>query len=604
MRNTLLATAAFGLAALNAFSASSKSGFEFVSAGEAERQLAGVSQIDTSASMWVWATNGNRRAGEPDYLFRAGDQLTVRATLKANNDLYPYTIVAYRQNNQNGNKFYLPGNTQTVTDVFGRTIDQGFNITRLPELNKTVLVGAGGLFVNTPVAVPNELGMHTIVVQLRDYTGTRIVKTAYWKFSVVSEVEALPAVISANRTLTSDKAYRVAGIVQVRGGATLTIEPGTVIVGAPGSQPPSVLLITNTGRINAQGTRSRPIIMTSSQRVGERQRGDWGGLILLGRARVNDASGALTIEGLPESEDTRYGGTDDAHNCGALKYVRVEFAGALLRPNEETNSFTWGACGTATTGEYLQAHYGFDDSFEWFGGINDNKYLVGTYGADDFVDVQIGYRGRVQHGIFVANADRSNRGIESDNYERDFAARPLGTPTMYNFTFIGSNAAGFDEADSPCLYFRRGSGGSFNNMLCHNWTTRTVGGANIADSIQPNIASGNFSITGVLGWNNGTGAATNPATNTFDSQVVADFRAHLTPAARQFLLANPLLRNPLEYSNPDVRGQLGSPIFRANWLQPPDDGFFDQWATWIGGMGDFDWTEEWTIFAQEQDLRP
>jgi hypothetical protein len=603
MRKTLLATAALGLAALNAFSASSKSGFEFISASEAERQLAGVSQIDTSASMWVWATNGNRRTGEPDYLFRAGDALTVRATLKGNNDIYPYTIVAYRQNNQNGNKFYLPGNTQAVTDVFGRTIEQGFNITKLPELNKTVLVGAGGAFVQAPVTVPNELGMHTIVVQLRDYTGTRVVKTAYWKFVVVGGIDTLPAVISANRTLTNDRAYRVSGIVQVRG-ATLTIDPGTVIVGTPGSQPPSVLLITNTGRLNAQGTRSRPIIMTSQQPLGSRERGDWGGLIMLGRARVNDASGALTIEGLPESEDTRYGGTDDAHDCGNLKYVRVEFAGALLRPNEETNSFTWGACGTATKSEYLQAHYGFDDSFEWFGGINDAKYLVGTYGADDYVDVQIGYRGRVQHGLFVANSDRSNRGIESDNYERDFAARPLGTPTMYNFTFIGSNTAGFDEADSPCLYFRRGSGGSFNNMLCYNWTTRTVGGANIADSIQPNIAAGNFTITGVLGWNNGTMAATNPAMNTFDSQVVADFRAHLNAPARQFVLANPMLKNPLEYSNPDVRGQLGSPINRASWLQPPDDGFFDQWATWIGGFGDFDWTEEWTLMVQEQDFRP
>ncbi len=559
-----------------------------LSVAEAERELAGVSQIDSSASMWVWATNGNRRTGEPDYLFRAGDSLTIRATLKPNNDLYPYTVVAYRQNNQNGRKFYLPGNTEAVTDFFGRTVDEGFQITRLPEWNK---------FSVATVTVPNELGMHTIVVQLRDYTGTRVLKTAYWKFSVVSAVEDLPATITANRTLTNDKAYRVSGIVQVRNNATLTIDPGTIIVGAPGSQPPSVLLITAAGRINAQGTRSRPIIMTSSQPVGSRQRGDWGGLIMLGRAGINDTSGSLNIEGLPDNEDTRYGGTNDAHDCGTLRYVRVEFAGALLRPNEETNSFTWGACGTASRSEYLQAHYGFDDSFEWFGGINDAKYLVGTYGADDYVDVQIGYRGRIQHGIFVANADRSNRGIESDNYERDFAARPLGTPTMYNFTFIGSGASGFDESDSPCLYFRRGSGGSFNNMLCFNWTTRTVGGANIADSIQPNITAGTFNMTGILSFNNG-------AANNFDAQVVADFRSYLNNASRQMVIADPLLRNPLERSNPDLRTNIGSPVHRATWNQPPDDGFFDQWATWIGGMGNYDWTEEWTVFMQEEDLKP
>lgn len=559
-----------------------------LSVAEAERELAGVSQIDSSASMWVWATNGNRRTGEPDYLFRAGDSLTIRATLKPNNDLYPYTVVAYRQNNQNGRKFYLPGNTEAVTDFFGKTVDEGFQITRLPEWNK---------FSVATVTVPNELGMHTIVVQLRDYTGTRVLKTAYWKFSVVSAVEDLPATITANRTLTNDKAYRVSGIVQVRNNATLTIDPGTIIVGAPGSQPPSVLLITTAGRINAQGTRSRPIIMTSSQPVGSRQRGDWGGLIMLGRAGINDTSGSLNIEGLPDNEDTRYGGTNDAHDCGTLRYVRVEFAGALLRPNEETNSFTWGACGTASKSEYLQAHYGFDDSFEWFGGINDAKYLVGTYGADDYVDVQVGYRGRIQHGIFVANADRSNRGIESDNYERDFAARPLGNPTMYNFSFIGSGAAGFDESDSPCLYFRRGSGGSFNNMLCYNWTTRTVGGANIADSIQPNLTAGTFNMTGILSFNNG-------AANNFDAQVAADFRAYLNNASRQMVIADPLLRNPLERSNPDLRTNIGSPVHRATWNQPPDDGFFDQWATWIGGMGNYDWTEEWTVFMQEEDLKP
>ncbi len=602
MRNFLLATAALGLAATTAFAADKSSGFQFMSASQAERELAGLNQIDSAASLYIWATNGNRRANESEYVYRAGDQLSVRATLNPNADIQPYTVVAYRQNNQNGRKFYLPGNTEAVTDIFGRTPTEGFNITKLPAWNKQLLVGAGGSLVSSPVAVPNELGMHTIVVQLRDYTGARVVKSAYWKFVVVSAVEDLPATISANRTLTNDRAYRVSGIVQVRGNATLTVDPGTVIMGAPGSQPPSVLLITTAGRLNAQGTRSRPIIMTSQQPHGSRNRGDWGGLIMLGEARVNDPGGSLTIEGLPDNDDTKYGGTDDAHNCGALRYVRVEFAGALLRPNEETNSFTWGACGTGTQSNYLQAHYGFDDSFEWFGGINDGKYLVGTYGADDYVDVQIGYRGRLQHGIFVANSDLSNRGIESDNYERAFDARPLGKPTMYNFSFIGSNARGFDEGTSPCLYWRRGSGGLFNNMLCFNWTTGTIGGADFA-SISPNITSNDFAIQGVLGWNNGSAAAT-PVANTFDAQVASDYRPHMSRNGANIQIANPMMRNALNYSNPDFRPMIGSPIWSAAWTQPPDDGFFDQWATWIGGMGDYDWTEEWTIFHQEQDIRP
>jgi len=584
MRKITLATAALGLLSTGLVAADGPT-FRTVSASQAEREISGFTSISSTAAMWVWADK---------QVYRPGEQLTVRWTVKPNNDLYPYTIVAYRQNNQTGAKFYLPANNNTPTDFFGNTPAQGFRIVRIPEATKAT-VGT--------VTVPEEFGMHTLVVQLRDYTGTRPVKTAYFKFSVVRATVDLPANITENRTLTADNAYSIRGIVTVRNNATLTIEPGTVIIGQPGSQPPSVLLVANNGKLIAEGTRSRPIIMTSSQPIGRRQRGDWGGLVMLGQAPLNDPAGFLTIEGLPELPETRYGGTNANHDCGSLKYVRVEFAGALLRPNEETNSITWGGCGKGTKGEFLQAHYGLDDAFEWFGGTNDAKYLVGTYTADDFLDGQVGWTGRVQHGVMVANDDLSNRGIEMDNYERNFAARPLGNPSMYNISFIGGGARGFDEADSPCLYFRRGAGGSYNNMLCFNWITRTFGGANIADSIQPNIAAGNFSVNGVLSWNNGFNT-TPPAPATLEGQVVSDFRALLGAPAAQLLISDTLLRRPLERSDPDFRPLTGSPVFRANWIQPPDDGFFDQWATWIGGFGDHDWTEEWANFAQEQDLQP
>lgn len=584
MRTSLVATAALGLLSTGLFAAKEPD-FRSVSAAQAEREISGFTSIESTAAMWVWTDK---------YVYRPGEQLTIRWTSKPNNDLYPYTIVAYRQNNQTGAKSYLPGNNSTPTDFFGNTPAQGFRIVRVPAAEKATVA---------TVTVPEEFGMHTIVVQFRDYTGTRPVKTAYFKFSVVRAIVDLPAAITENRTLTSDNAYSIRGIVTVRNNATLTVQPGTFILGQPGSQPPSVLLVANNGRLVAEGTRSRPIIMTSSQTIGNRQRGDWGGLVMLGLAPINDPAGFLTIEGLPELPETRYGGTNVDHNCGSLKYVRVEFAGALLRPNEETNSITWGGCGKGTKGEYLQAHYGLDDAFEWFGGTNDAKYLVGTYTADDFIDGQIGWSGRIQHGIMVANDDLSNRGIEMDNYERNFAARPLGKPSIYNVSFVGGGARGFDEADSPCLYFRRGAGGDYNNLLCFNWVTRSFGGANIADSIQPNITSGDFSANGLLFWNNGFNT-TPPAPATIDGQVVADFRAFVGAPARQALISDTLLRRPLERSNPDFRPLTGSPVFRANWIQPPDDGFFDQWATWIGGFGDFDWTEEWATFAQEQDLKP
>lgn len=592
MRHRIIAIAALGTLGLSAFGAPAGRGFEFLSASEAVGELGAVIQTGSSAAMWLWTDK---------VVYSPGDQVTIRWTVKPNNDFYPYTIVAYRQNNQTGAKSYLPGNNPTATDIFGNTVDQGFRITRLPAAEKAIIVGQGGSISSSTLTVPNEPGMHTIVVQLRDYSGGRVLKAAYWKFGVITAQEDLPSSITENRTLTNDKAYRVRGIVTVRNNATLTIQPGTFIIGQPGSQPPSVLLVATNGKLIAEGTKSRPIIMTSSQPVGSRQRGDWGGLIMLGLAPINDPGGKLTIEGLPELPETSYGGTDANHNCGSLKYVRVEFAGSLLRPNEETNSFTWGACGKGTTGDFLQASYGLDDAFEWFGGTNDAKHLVGTYTADDYFDAQIGWNGRVQFGVAVANADLSNRAFEVDNYERDFAARPLGKATFYNMTLIGNAATGFDEADSPCLYYRRGAGGIYNNIICQNWTTRGFGGAN-PDSIQPNIDSGDFNMNGVLLWDNGRNSSP-AAPNTLEGQVLAAFQP-FAGASRNFLFADPLLGRPLEYSDPDPRPAPNSPAYRASFVQPPDDGFFDQSATYIGAFDQVNWMEEWTQLVQEQDLKP
>ena len=123
--------------------------------------------------------------------------------------------------------------------------------------------------------------MHTIVVQLRD---TRILKSSYMKIGVVKGVTTISSDITADRTLTNDTEWHLKGVIYVKGGATLTVEPGTFVVGEPGTTPPSALVVTANGKIMASGTKSRPIIMTSSQPFGQRARGDWGGLVMLGKA--------------------------------------------------------------------------------------------------------------------------------------------------------------------------------------------------------------------------------------------------------------------------------------------------------------------------------
>jgi hypothetical protein len=587
MRTRILAT----LAALSILSlglqAAGGMKFARLSVSDAERALNNVSEFTSPAAMWIWSDK---------YVYTPGQQVTVRWTIKPNGDLYPYTLVAYRINNQTGAKTYLPSGSAAATDIFGNTIDQGFDIVRLPEGEKQVLGNA---------TVPNELGMHTLVLQARDYTGTRVVKSAYFKIGVVDGFEELSGNVTADRTLVNTKAYNLTGVVLVTGGATLTVEPGTFVIGQPGSQPPSSIVIGNDGRIVAAGTRARPIIMTSSLPFGQRRGGDWGGLVMLGRAPSNWPTGTGNIEGLPPDPSTEYGGTDPAHDCGTLSYVRMEFSGAELRPNDEINSFTWGGCGTQTVAHHLQAHYGLDDSFEWFSGTNDAKFLVSTYARDDHFDAQIGWTGRVQFGVGVGNADNTNRGFEVDNNENDFGASPKTAPQFYNMTLVGVGDQfdqGVDEGTVAGVYLRRGAAGTYNNLLLLNWVDHGI--LLQDDPTFANLDTDDLQMDGVMMWMNGVASG---AANTLEGNVHTDSVPFITGqrgTANNVLLADPLLINPFEYSAPDFRPGLGSPVFRANWVQPPDDGFFDQSANFSGAFGEIDWAEEWTMFIQEQDMTP
>ena len=560
--------------------------FASVSPSDAAKELSGYEQLETSAAMWIWSDK---------YVYSPGESLTLRWTIKPNGDLIPYTIVAYRVNNQTGEKTFFPGGSE-ATDIFGRTVEEGFDIVRLPEAEKAILAGSGGMF---PAAtIPNELGMHTLVVEIREFTGGRIVTAAYFKIGVVDGFVDIPTAITSDLTLTNDKAYRLTGVALVSDGATLTIEPGTFIIGQPGSQPPSTLVIGNTGRIHAEGTRQRPIIGTSSLPFGQRRGGDWGGIVLLGRAPSNWPQGVGNIEGLPPSTDTEYGGEDPTHDCGTLKYVRLEFSGAELRPNDEINSFTWGGCGTKTVASHLQAIYGLDDSFEWFSGTMNADHLVSFYPRDDHFDAQIGWTGNVQFFVGVGNADNTNRGFEVDNNENDFGATPVTNPTFFNGTLIGVGDLydqGVDEGTVAGMYLRRGAAGSYNNIVIQNWVD---GAVNInGPETTANLGNSLF-VNGIIMWNNGIASG---GTNDLAGQVNDNGQAYFG-MANNILIADPQLRRPMEYSDPDFRPTLTSPVFRANWVLPPAG--FDQSAKYNGAFGEDDWMEEWTNVIQEQDLAP
>jgi hypothetical protein len=143
--------------------------------------------------------------------------------------------------------------------------------------------------------------------------------------------------------------------IYVKNNATLTIAPGTIIRGDKVTQ--GSLIITRGAKINAQGTSTQPIIFTSNEAVGNRNEGDWGGIVLLGLARNNQPGGVANIEGIVATTDTQYGGAFDNDNSGTIKYVRIEFAGIALEPNKEINGITFGSVGSATTVDYVQVSH-------------------------------------------------------------------------------------------------------------------------------------------------------------------------------------------------------------------------------------------------------
>lgn len=232
--------------------------------------------------------------------------------------------------------------------------------------------------------------------------------------------------------------YVLKGWVYVASGAELTIEPGTVIRGDKTTK--AALIVERGGKLIAQGEASNPIVFTSNSDKGNRKPGDWGGVILCGKARTNATE--QQIEGGPRS---KHGGDNDADNSGVLSYVRIEFAGYPFKANEEINGLTLGSVGSGTKIDHVQVSYSNDDSFEWFGGTVDCKYLVAYKGWDDDFDTDNGFSGKVQFALSVRDphiADQSqSNGFESDNNSGGTKSEPFTSAVFSNVTFIGPKAS-------------------------------------------------------------------------------------------------------------------------------------------------------------------
>ncbi|OYU80700.1 MAG: hypothetical protein CFE23_08240 [Flavobacterium sp. BFFFF1] len=252
--------------------------------------------------------------------------------------------------------------------------------------------------------------------------------------------------ITTNTTWTTGNTYKLQGQIYVKNNATLTIQPGVVVLGDQISNGAG-LFITKGAKLNAVGTAANPIVFTSDKPAGQRNRGDWGGIILLGKASFNINGGVNNIEGIAPTADTQYGGgttPNDNDSSGTLKYVRIEYAGYVYAPNNEINGLTFGAVGRGTVVDYVQVSFSNDDAFEWFGGSVDCKHLVSYRNLDDDFDTDNGYNGRVQFCLSVrdpqiadAPSVSTSEGFESDNNAAGSAVSPYTSAIFSNMTMVG-----------------------------------------------------------------------------------------------------------------------------------------------------------------------
>jgi hypothetical protein len=400
--------------------------------------------------------------------------------------------------------------------------------------------------------------------------------------------------ITANFTLTCDKDYVLSSTVFVKPGVTLTIQRGTTVLGQNNKAQPSVLVVQPGAKIVAEGTASEPIVFTSALAATERKPGDWGGVVILGNAPINvrDNSGRPVrgqIEGITVGGE--YGGNDEDDNSGILKYVRIEYAGIAIAPNNEVNGLTFGGVGRATVVDYVQVRQSADDCFEFFGGTVNAKHLICQYNGDDGFDWDNGYRGKLQFLVLQqdpAIADETN-GFEGDNNALGADDSPVSEPTIYNATLCGKNVE--VAAQQYGLLVRRSSKAHIFNAI----VTGFEAGLDIRDA-RTDVEVKNSIFYGNVVKNLAYEEDGSNADNQKDDDNGLDEIAWLMRPEQRNVVSDP----GLDCFNPVSPRFQPKASLTANATAPPSDGFFEASAFYVGAFRDASdaWASgNWVVFS-------
>ncbi|MFQ6613599.1 MAG: FlgD immunoglobulin-like domain containing protein [Fidelibacterota bacterium] len=390
--------------------------------------------------------------------------------------------------------------------------------------------------------------------------------------------------ILSNETWHAADEHLLTGQTFVKDGVTLTIEPGTTVLANEddGNGLAPALVIERGGKIMAAGTPTKPITFTTSLTPEEMldPRGNWGGIILLGKAPISTTGGTNFVEGL---EGVPYGGTDPDDNSGVLQYVRIWHGGRSIGQDNEINGITCAGVGRGTTIDHCEIAYNLDDGIEFFGGTVDISYIDVLFVGDDCFDVDEGYQGRGQFLFALEGADAGNRAYEMDNQTNgDMNSQPRSHPQFFNVTLIGSGSPDAVADNDQVVRLREGVSGDFGNTIIQDGK---VYGVNITDQATLDL------IGDSLNW-----SSNNIIYNCYGGQFAADYGITSLDVDPQLTSMDGRESGGMI----DPRPARGGAAYQ-NVDMVPDDDFFVQ-TDYKGAFSDVVWMDGYSLLNDEGRL--
>lgn len=413
--------------------------------------------------------------------------------------------------------------------------------------------------------------------------------------------------ITTNTTWTKDNTYTLNGYVFVTNGATLTINPGTLVKGSLSSGTGAAALVITQGcKIHAVGTAQDPIIFTSeldqlNGNLSERDTGLWGGVVLLGKAVINSRADNVVvpapitgeIEGFSVSSGDipyiTYGGSDDTDNSGEMSYVSIRHGGAVIGTGNEINGLTMGGVGSGTTIDHIEVFANKDDGIECFGGTVGIKYFVNAFGNDDGLDYDTGYRGNAQYIFNISTDIGTDLGDNGGEWDGATAPEATATPTggaiVSNATFIGIGNAG---RANNAIHMRDNGAQKFYNSVVTDYDSML----RIDADETAHVADGSLDISNNIFWSHVS--ANNTAAGMFAADSGLKPTTFFTDTAKNNQIVDPMLTGIGRTQGAKMLTPMpktGSPAFTGPFKTL---GSFFTPATFKGAFGTTNWAAGWT----------